>query len=98
VLGVEHQCVGRVRVQYAGPAPLSGDDTDERQFLSRQPWAGGQGPEQWAQHTDPFARYGAFGRGGRMSLGVGLKAWERFDSAASTLDVRGVTIPGIGAQ
>jgi rare lipoprotein A len=29
-----------VRVQYLGPAPLSGNDGYERQMLARQPWAG----------------------------------------------------------
>ncbi len=29
-----------VRVQYLGPAPLSGDDSYERAVLARQPWAG----------------------------------------------------------
>lgn len=31
---------GPVRVDYIGPAPLSGDDSYERQVLARQPWAG----------------------------------------------------------
>jgi rare lipoprotein A len=31
---------GPVRVDYLGPAPLSGDDSYERQMLARQPWAG----------------------------------------------------------
>lgn len=32
--------VAPVRVQYIGPAPLSGDDDYERAVLARQPWAG----------------------------------------------------------
>jgi rare lipoprotein A len=31
---------GQVRVDYLGAAPLSGDDSYERQVLARQPWAG----------------------------------------------------------
>jgi hypothetical protein len=27
-----------VRVRYAGPAPLSGDDHNEQRFLAHQPW------------------------------------------------------------
>lgn len=37
-LGSKHRGVARVNVRYAGPAPLSGDDTRERQHLARQPW------------------------------------------------------------
>ncbi|MFM2421931.1 MAG: hypothetical protein RL291_461 [Pseudomonadota bacterium] len=93
VLGIEQKGVGRVRVQYAGPAPLSGDDSTERRFLADQPWSAGQTVEQWAQHTDPTVRHGAFGNRGRMSLGVGLKTWEGYDKLATTLEVRGVTLP-----
>jgi rare lipoprotein A len=32
---------GRVRVKYAGPAPMDGDDSKERQFLASRPWSGG---------------------------------------------------------
>jgi rare lipoprotein A len=35
-LGVERQGVARVRVQYAGRAPLDGDDSHERRFLAAQ--------------------------------------------------------------
>ena len=38
-LGFEGSGLGRVRVRYAGPAPLDGNDTRERQFLAQQPWA-----------------------------------------------------------
>lgn len=93
VLGMEQQGVGRVRVQYAGPAPLSGDDRQERTFLASQPWSQGQSPEAWARQSAPVPRYGAFGQRGRMSLGVGLATWEGFDKSATTLDVRGVTLP-----
>ena len=39
-LGTKSQGLGRVRVRYAGRAPLNGDDRHERQFLARQTWAG----------------------------------------------------------
>jgi rare lipoprotein A len=38
-LGFESTGLGRVRVRYAGPAPLDGDDSRERRFLAAQPWA-----------------------------------------------------------
>jgi rare lipoprotein A len=37
-LDVVHHGTGTVRVRYAGPAPLNGDDRKERQFLAAQPW------------------------------------------------------------
>lgn len=37
---------GRVRVTYAGPAPLDGDDSRERQFLASRSWNGG--PSRYA--------------------------------------------------
>jgi rare lipoprotein A len=40
-LGYHNQGTARVRVRYAGPAPLNGDDSAERRFLSRQSWYGG---------------------------------------------------------
>jgi rare lipoprotein A len=45
---------GRVRVTYAGPAPLDGNDSRERQFLASQQWNGG--PSRYAD-----ARYDATG-------------------------------------
>jgi len=39
-LGLKGQGLGRVRVRYAGHAPLNGDDTRERRFLAQQPWSG----------------------------------------------------------
>jgi rare lipoprotein A len=46
--------VGRVRVTYAGPAPLDGNDGKERQFLASQSWNGG--PSRYAD-----TRYGETG-------------------------------------
>jgi rare lipoprotein A len=37
-LGFETRGTTRVRVRYAGPAPLSGDDRQEQRFLASQPW------------------------------------------------------------
>lgn len=40
LLQLEAAGTAPVRVQYLGPAPLSGDDRHERNILARQPWAG----------------------------------------------------------
>jgi rare lipoprotein A len=37
-LGFETQGTARVRVRYAGRAPLSGEDRHEQRFLASQPW------------------------------------------------------------
>ena len=37
-LAFEQRGTTPVRVRYAGPAPLSGDDDNERRFLARQAW------------------------------------------------------------
>jgi rare lipoprotein A len=37
-LGFETQGTARVRVRYAGQAPLTGDDRNEQRFLASQPW------------------------------------------------------------
>jgi len=39
-LGYQKQGLARVRVRYAGRAPLNGDDSAERAFAAKQPWAG----------------------------------------------------------
>lgn len=38
-LGYAHGGLGRVRVRYAGAAPLDGNDIRERQYIASQPWA-----------------------------------------------------------
>lgn len=43
-LGYRHKGTARVRVRYAGPAPLSGQDHHERRFLAEQPWSGSSAP------------------------------------------------------
>lgn len=40
-LGLHRTGTGRVRVRYAGPAPLDGDETRETRFLASQPWSRG---------------------------------------------------------
>jgi rare lipoprotein A len=40
-LGYHNQGTARVRVRYAGRAPLNGDDSAERRFLAQQSWYGG---------------------------------------------------------
>jgi rare lipoprotein A len=40
LLGYKSKGKARVHVQYAGLAPLNGDDSRERQFLAMQPWSG----------------------------------------------------------
>lgn len=42
-LGYDGQGHARVRVRYAGRAPLNGDDRRERQFFAEQVWNGGRG-------------------------------------------------------
>lgn len=37
-LGYEHQGTSKVKVRYAGRAPLNGDDRREHQYLAEQPW------------------------------------------------------------
>lgn len=43
-LGYERKGIARLRVKYAGPAPLNGDDRYEQRFLMSQPWYRGMGP------------------------------------------------------
>ncbi len=40
-LGFEHKGLTRVRVRYAGRAPLNGNNSRELEFLASQPWARG---------------------------------------------------------
>lgn len=43
-LGSETRGLAQVRVRYAGPAPLNGDDRREQAFLRNQPWYRGAYP------------------------------------------------------
>jgi rare lipoprotein A len=63
-LGLLSGGTGRVRVRYAGPAPLDGHDGRERQFLASRPWRGGseiaaleqtQSTREWADYHDSRA-------------------------------------------
>jgi rare lipoprotein A len=49
-IGLFGRGTGRVRVRYAGPAPLDGDDSRERQFLA--------GGGAWPDRTTPTAALG----------------------------------------
>lgn len=46
-LGLEGRGLGHVRVRYAGPAPLDGNDARERRHLAGQPWH--RGPSRFAE-------------------------------------------------
>jgi rare lipoprotein A len=64
-LGLERGGTGRVRVKYAGRAPLDGNDSYERQFLASRPWSGAQrfaegGAQRFAESgAQRFAESGA---------------------------------------
>lgn len=45
--------LGRVRVRYAGHAPLDGNDARERRYLAQQPWMGGPGGAAVASSAPP---------------------------------------------
>jgi rare lipoprotein A len=58
-LGLLSGGTGKVRVRYAGPAPLDGNDRRERQFLASRSWTGGsdiaalertESQREWADH------------------------------------------------
>lgn len=52
-LGYDSAGHARVRVRYAGRAPLNGDDRRERQYLAQQPWS--RGGTTVAAYTPPSA-------------------------------------------
>ncbi|MFM9848252.1 MAG: septal ring lytic transglycosylase RlpA family protein [Hyphomicrobiaceae bacterium] len=56
VLGSEGQGLARVRVRYAGRAPLNGDDRHERTYLASQPWFGGAGGRRLAENSGSYPR------------------------------------------
>ncbi len=62
-LGSEIRGLSHVRVRYAGPAPLNGDDRREQAFLRGQPWFGaiaqspGRPPNR-SPHMRPYADAG----------------------------------------
>jgi rare lipoprotein A len=61
-LGVEKQGLARVRVRYAGRAPMDGDDRREQAHLRQQPWAAQAGAPTMAQPERPDARVTAVER------------------------------------
>lgn len=58
-LGLLSGGTGQVRVRYAGPAPLDGNDSRERQFLASRPWKGGRdiAALERAQSAQEYAAY-----------------------------------------
>lgn len=52
-LGTSSQGLGRVRVRYAGRAPLDGDDSREQAFLRNQPWMAAAAPAYERQQPNP---------------------------------------------
>jgi rare lipoprotein A len=58
-LGLMSGGTGRVRVRYAGPAPLDGNDGRERQFLASRTWNGGSdiASVERDQSTREYAAY-----------------------------------------
>ena len=50
-LGYDNHGNARVRVRYAGRAPLNGDDRHERQFIAQQSWYGGR--DRFAEASVP---------------------------------------------
>jgi rare lipoprotein A len=55
-LGTEGRGLGEVRVRYAGPAPLNGDDRREQAFLRQQPWYASLANDRFAQRRTPLLR------------------------------------------
>ncbi len=55
-LGFSQRGLARVRVRYAGRAPLSGDDSAERRHLAAQSWYGGTAQDRARQRPSPPAR------------------------------------------
>jgi len=54
-LGYRKQGVAKVQVTYMGPAPISGDDSFERQFLAQQQWAHYASNESGPKMAKPMA-------------------------------------------
>ena len=101
-LGSEVKGLSHVRVRYAGPAPLNGDDRREQAFLRGQPWYGAVAqssgrPPSRAPYMRPYAD--ASGRGGdwrpAMALGAPKPAAKPAALAvAAAPDAEPATVPG----
>ncbi|MCB1520804.1 MAG: septal ring lytic transglycosylase RlpA family protein [Hyphomicrobiaceae bacterium] len=59
-LGFEHKGVAKVRVRYAGRAPLNGDHARELQYLARQPWYRGRAIAPFASRSSNRMLLGLF--------------------------------------
>lgn len=58
-LGYEDRGHARVRVRYAGRAPLNGNDSQERQFIAQQSWYSGRGEPAMTSARAPSSQYAA---------------------------------------
>lgn len=58
-LGYEDRGHARVRVRYAGRAPLNGDDRHEQRFIAEQIWYSGRNGRSLAAGDAPNSRYAA---------------------------------------
>ena len=58
-LGYQNKGLARVRVRYAGPAPLHGNDAAERRYLAAQAWYGVR--RQFAKGVSPNSDSGSTG-------------------------------------
>jgi rare lipoprotein A len=92
-LGLRGRGTGRVRVRYAGPAPLDGSDHRERQFAATRSWQG-QGPGadiaavESAVSAHEYANYQSSGR-------ARPTAWRPQDEQR-TASVQRTPAPGYG--
>ncbi len=60
-LGLLSGGTGKVRVRYAGAAPLDGNDRRERQFLASRPWTGGADIAA-LERTESMQEWSPYGR------------------------------------
>lgn len=75
LLDIKMKGTGLVRVQYAGTAPLDGDDRYERKVLARQPWVTQvEASKDLIAGLEPVKGKPAAGRNAPVSGGLVLKA------------------------
>lgn len=88
-LGFEGRGLAQVRVRYAGPAPMNGDDRREQAYLRSQPWHGLAEPVGVAGRRLPFQRPMA---GGEAVGGSGARGglWRPTATTASIDAMEGV--------
>ena len=75
-LDFEGRGLSRVRVRYAGPAPLNGDDRREQAHLQGQTWYRGAPPPQVAERTVPAASKSWWQRPWGLGFGAAEPASE----------------------